>query len=193
MKEGDITAELINRHLSKAGYKGAVILATSNGTQGHAVSLKKIGIAQKPVTWLIFYSEKDNPIPLTSPSDWTKLKGIIITLECGSIWDHLGPTSVLHLADSNIPFDSNTYVDNSVISIDDTPPPPATTIPTIPQTLPTPQSTDHTHQTDNIHSQHEGSFPLSSTHTNSSPEQNHNTINHHHYTLPTTQSDLQPS
>ena len=36
LKEGDTTAELINQHLSKAGYKEAVILATSNGTQGHA-------------------------------------------------------------------------------------------------------------------------------------------------------------
>jgi hypothetical protein len=42
LKEGDITAELINQHLSKAGYKEAVIFTTSNGTQGHAVTRKKI-------------------------------------------------------------------------------------------------------------------------------------------------------
>ena len=40
-------------------FKEAVILATSNGTHGHAVTLKKIGIAQKPV---ILNYEKDNPI-----------------------------------------------------------------------------------------------------------------------------------
>jgi len=80
------------------------------------------------------------------------------------------------------------YVDNSVISIDDTPPPPATTILTIPQTLPTPQSTNHTHQTESIHSQHEGSSPLSSIFKYSSPEQYHNIINHNHYTSPTTQT-----
>jgi len=83
------------------------------------------------------------------------------------------------------------YVDNSVISIDDTPPPPATTILTIPQTLPTPQSTDHTHQTENINSQHEGSSPLSSILKNSSPEQYHNIIDHNHYNLPTTQTSNQ--
>ena len=39
LKEGGITAELINQHLSKATCKEAVILTTSNGTQGHAVTL----------------------------------------------------------------------------------------------------------------------------------------------------------
>jgi len=68
---------------------------------------QKIEIARKPATWLILDSEKESPISLTSSSEWTKLKGSITTLECGSIWDHLGPTSVLHLADSNIPFDPN--------------------------------------------------------------------------------------
>jgi hypothetical protein len=140
-KEREITADIINQHLNEAAFKEAVIRAiTSNGTQGHS-DLKKIEIAQKPAAWLIFDPEKESPISLTSPSGWTKVNGSIITLECGSIWDHLGPTSVLHLADSNIPFDPNTYVDNSVISMDDTLPPPAPTILTIPQTLPTPQST----------------------------------------------------
>jgi hypothetical protein len=100
-------------------------------------------------------------------------------------------TPVLHLADSNIPFDPNTYVDNSVISIDATPPPPATTILTIPQTLPTPQPTDYTHQTKSMHSQHEGSSPLSSILKNFSPELYHNIVNHHHYTSPTTQTSNQ--
>jgi len=190
-KEGEIKADITNQHLKEAAFKQAVILATSNGTQGHAVTFKEIEIAQKPATWLLLDSEKESPISLTSPSDWTKLKGSIMTLECSSTWDHLGPTSVLHLADSNIPFDPNTYVDNSVINMDDTPPPPAPTILTIPQTLPTPQSTDHTHQTENIHSQHEGSSPLSSILKNSSPKQYHNTINHHHYTSPSTQTSNQ--
>jgi hypothetical protein len=57
--------------------------------------------------------------------------------------------------------------------------------------LPTPQTTDHTHHSENIHTQHEGSSPLSSTHTNSSPEQYHDIINHHHYTSPTTQTSNQ--
>ena len=79
-----------------------------------------------------------------------------------------------------------------MISIDDTPPPPATTIHTIPQTLPTPQSTtDHTHQTESVHFQHEGSSPLSSIPKNSSPEQYQNIINHHHYTSPATQTSNQ--
>jgi hypothetical protein len=78
--------------------------------------------------------------------------------------------------------------DNSVISMDGTPPPPATTTLAIPQTLPTPQSTDYTHQTENIHSQHEGSSPLSSILKNSSPEQYHNIINHHNHTSPTAQT-----
>jgi len=78
-----------------------------------------------------------------------------------------------------------------VISIDNTPPPPATTILTIPQTLPTPQSTDHTHQTESVHSQHKGSSPLSSILKSSSPEQYHNIINHHHYTSPATQTSNQ--
>jgi len=116
---------------------------------------------------------------------------LTVTLECGSIQNHLGPTSVLHLADSNTSFDPGTYVDNSVISIDDTPPPPTTTILTIPQTLPTPQSTDHTHQTENKHSQHEGSSPLSSILKNSSPELYHYIINHHNHTSPTTQTSNQ--
>jgi hypothetical protein len=86
-KEGEITADIINQHLNEAAFKEAVILAiTSNGTQGHAVTLEKIEISQKPATWLILNSEKESPISLTSPSDWTKLKGRIITLECGSIW-----------------------------------------------------------------------------------------------------------
>ena len=51
LKEGDTTAELINQHLSKAGYKEAVILATSNGTHGHALTLKRVEIAQIPATW----------------------------------------------------------------------------------------------------------------------------------------------
>jgi hypothetical protein len=39
--ERDMTAELINQHLRKAGYKEVVTLATSNGTQSHAVTLRK--------------------------------------------------------------------------------------------------------------------------------------------------------
>jgi hypothetical protein len=81
--------------------------------------------------------------------------------------------------------------DNSVISIDDTPPPPATTISTILQTLPTTHSTDDTHQMESVHSQHEGSSPLPSILKNSSPKQYHNIINHHHYTSPTTQTSNQ--
>jgi hypothetical protein len=91
-----------------------------------------------------------------------------------------------------MPFDPNTNDNNSVISIDDTPPPPATNISTIPQTLFTFQSADHTHQTESVHSQHEGSSPLPSILKNSSPKQYHNTINHHHYTAsPTTQTSQQ--
>ena len=86
---------------------------------------------------LLLESDNGTPVFLTSPRDWARLKGSIITHECGSIWNHLGPTSILHIADCNIPFDHNMNVNNSVISIDDTPPLPATTIPTIPQTLPT--------------------------------------------------------
>jgi hypothetical protein len=92
----------------------------------------KIEIAQKSATWLFHDYEKESLISLTSPSDWTKVKDSIITFECGSIWDQLGSTSVIHLADSSISFDPDTYVDNYVISIDDTPPPTATTLLTIP-------------------------------------------------------------
>jgi hypothetical protein len=56
---------------------------------------------------------------------------------------------------------------------------------------PTPQSTDHTYQTENTHSQHEGSSPLSSILKSSSPEQYHNIINHHNHTSPTTQTSNQ--
>jgi hypothetical protein len=152
------------------------------------VTLNKIEIAQKPATWLTLDFEKEGPISLTSPSDWTTLKGSIITLEHSSIRDHLGSTSVLHRADSHTPFDPGAHVDNYVISIDDTPPPPANTILTIPQTIPTPQYTDQTHQMENIHFQHEGSSPLSFILKSSSPEKYHNIINHHHHTSPTTQT-----
>jgi hypothetical protein len=39
-REGEITADIIYQLLNEAAFKEAVILATSNGTQGHAVTLK---------------------------------------------------------------------------------------------------------------------------------------------------------
>jgi len=146
--DGEITAYIINQHLNEAAFEEAVTLATRNGNQSQW-PLRKYKLLRN---LLILDSEKENPISLTSLSDWAKLNGSTITLACGSIWNHLEPASVLHLADCNMPFDQNTNINNSVISIDDTPPPPATTIYTISLTLPTPSSTDHTHQTETVHS-----------------------------------------
>jgi len=120
-----ITKELVEGALHTAAYKDAVILTTVNdGSQGHAVTLKRKTDcpSRSTSTWYLLDSLKSHPKTLLTSRDWNNLQGSILTFQQGSVWDGLDPASDLHLADSSIPFDAETFVyDKNTIHIDTTP------------------------------------------------------------------------
>jgi len=124
---------VIEDSLLNAAYKNAVILTTvDHNSQGHAVTLKRNNSpSQGTYTWYILDSLNNHPQALLTQDDWRHLRGSIIILKQGSVWDDLGPYSDLHLADSSLPFNPETFVyDNVAFLLDTTQEPTPATPPT---------------------------------------------------------------
>ena len=113
LTEGQITKDLIENICMNAAHKDAVILThLINGShnQGHAVALKKvINPADNTHNWYLLDSQNNNPKKLRTPRDWSTLKGSIISIEHGSIWECLAPSSDFHLSDRSMPFDEANF------------------------------------------------------------------------------------
>jgi hypothetical protein len=123
---GQITKSLVENTLLSAAYKDAVILtnAYDNGC-GHAMTLKRSTCngpcSEGDYTWHLLDSLKDHPQLIESENDWRNLQGSILTFQRGSVWDGLGPASDLHLADSSVPFNPNSFVYQTTFHLDTTP------------------------------------------------------------------------
>ena len=77
--------------------------------------------SESDYTWHLLDSLKDHPQLIESENNWRNLQGSILTFQRGSVWDGLGPASDLHLADSSVPFNPNSFVYQTTFHLDTTP------------------------------------------------------------------------